>query len=119
MTSLAGSLQPNISRNIPVVAHSDLNIASSFRGGTSKQVQSTTSKSNDTLQNFNPDGNTVANKTTEIMGTKFRTMSSSPTIPSMETSASSDLFHSTSSHLMGCLPQYEAVSRNTQVGLLF
>ena len=119
MTTIAGSLQPNLSRNIPEITPPDLkNIPASFRGASSKQAQSAASKSNDTLQNFNPDGNTVANKSTEIIRTRFRTMSSSPTIPSLETSSSSDLFHSASSHLIGYLPQCEAVSRNAQVGFL-
>ena len=110
MTTIASSLQPNLARHLPTILPSESNIIpASVRGESNNQT-----KSNDTLNGIHQDENNASVKDTKIMGTKFRTMSSSPTIPSID--PSSDLFlSSSSSQLMGYIPQCEAVSRNAQV----
>ena len=114
MTTIAGSLQPNLARHLPTILPSESNIIpASVRGESNNQT-----KSNDTLNGIHQDENNASVKDTKIMETKFRTMSSSPTIPSID--PSSDLFlssSSSSSQLMGYIPQCEAVSRNAQVRL--
>ena len=119
MTTIAGSLQPNLIRHLPTILPSESSIIpASVREEASNQTKSVVSKTNDTLNGLHQDENSVPVKDTKIMGTKFRTMSSSPTVPSID--PSSDLFlssSSSSSQLMGYMPQCEAVSRNAQVRL--
>ena len=117
MTTIAGSLQPNLARHLPTILPSESNIIpASAQGEASNRTKSVVSKSNDTLNGIHQDENSASVKDTKIMGTKFQTMSSSPTVPSID--PSSDLFlssSSSSSQLMGYMPQCEAVSRNAQV----
>ena len=116
MTSIARSLQPNLAGHIRTISPSEWNnISVSYRSDTKEQNRSVTTKPNDTLQNITHDDNSASLEVTKMMETKFKTMSSSPTIPLNETS--SDLFSSSSSHLMGRVTQCEAVSRNAQVSL--
>ena len=118
MTTIAGSLQPNLARHLPTIIPLESNINQvSVRGETSNQPKLVVSKSNDTLNGIHQDENSASVKDTKIMGTKFQTMSSSPSVPSID--PSSNLFlsssSSSSSQLMGYMPQCEAVSRNAQV----
>ena len=120
MTTIAGSLQPNLARHLPTIIPSESNIIqASARREPSNETKSVVSKYNDTLNDIHQDENSASVKDTKIMGTKFRTMSSSPTVPSID--PSSDFFlssSSSSSQLMGYMPQCEAVSRNAQVRIL-
>ena len=120
MTTIAGSLQPNLARHLPTIIPSESNIIqASARREPSNETKSVVSKYNDTLNDIHQDENSASVKDTKIMGTKFQTMSSSPIVPSID--PSSDLFlssSSSSSQLMGYMPQCEAVSRNAQVRIL-
>ena len=117
MTSIARSLQPNLAGHIPTISPSEWNnISTSYRSDTKEQNKSVATKSKDTLQNITHDDNSASLEVTKMMGAKFKTMSSSPTIPLNETS--SDLFPSSSSHLIGHVTQCEAVSRNAQVSFI-
>ena len=111
MTSIATSLQTDAGRNLPIPATDSSYINTKSRES-SKISNGSASKCNNFTPSLILDEKTINNSTTKPLGSKYRTMSSSPTASSADTS---DLFLSASSHLMGYLPQSEAVSRNAQV----
>ena len=111
MTSIAGSLQTEMARGIPIAASNSSYIHTTSRQA-SNVLNMSTSKSNNIQTNSISDSKNLNNSSSKTLCAKYRTMSSSP--PS-STAEASDLFLSGSSHLIGYLPQYEAVSRNAQV----
>ena len=111
MTSIATSLQTDRARKLPIAA-SDSSYINTKSRESSKLSNGAAPKSNNFTPTLISDGKSINNTTTKTLGSKHRTMSTSPTTSSVETS---DLFLSASSHLMGYLPQYEAISRNAQV----
>jgi hypothetical protein len=111
MTSIATSLQTDTARNLPIAA-SDSSYINIKSRESSKLSNGAACKSNNVPPTLMSDGKSINNTSAKTLGSKYRTMSTSPTTSFVETS---DLSLSASSHLMGYLPQYEAISRNAQV----
>ena len=114
MTSIAGSLQTDIGRHIPISSTNSGYMHTASREA-SKLSNGAGSKSNHGQQKLFCDGKNVSNTNIKTLNSRSRTMISSPPTSCAETS---DVFLVTSSHSTGYLPQYEAVSRNAQVSFI-